>query len=149
MNPELKQLHKRREFFNRHLSKLKGADRRNDIKNLGNTCPSCGYPTLEERCAWDICAICFWEDDGQDDQDSDKIYGGPNSDYSLTAYRLEWDKNLKELKKENSETAKYFREIDELIKLDQESNISEIKNLVDKVSEWFDEGRKNALQQNL
>ena len=63
MNQELKQLHKRRDFFNRNLPKLEGADRRNDIKNLGNTCPSCGYPTLDERNAWDICSICFWEDD--------------------------------------------------------------------------------------
>lgn len=149
MNRELEQLFKRREYFNRHLPKLKGADRRKDIKNLGNTCPSCGYPTLDERYAWEICAICFWEDDGQDDQDADKVYGGPNYDYSLTAHRLEWDKNLKELKNDNSKTARHFRKIDELIKLDQESNISEIMNLVDKVSEWFDEGRKNALQQNL
>ena len=149
MNRELEQLFKRREYFNGHLPKLKGADRRNDIKNLGNTCPSCGYPTLDERNAWEICAICFWEDDGQDDQDADKVYGGPNYDYSLTAHRLEWDRNLKELKKDNSETAGHFRKIDELIKLDQESNISEIMNLVAKVSEWFDEGRKNALQQNI
>lgn len=77
MNRELEQLHKRRDFFNRHLPKLEGADSRSDIKNLGNTCPSCGYPTLNERDAWNICAICFWEDDGQDDLDADKVYGGP------------------------------------------------------------------------
>ncbi|AXP81603.1 hypothetical protein CJ739_2530 [Mariniflexile rhizosphaerae] len=149
MNRELEQFFTRREYFNRHLPKLKGADRRNDIKNLGNTCPSCGYPTLDERNTWEICGICFWEDDGQDDQDADKVYGGPNSDYSLTAHRLEWDKNLKELKKDYTETARNFRRIDELIELDQESNIPEIMKLIDKVSDWFDEGRKSALQQNL
>ncbi|KOF02354.1 hypothetical protein OB69_13125 [Roseivirga seohaensis subsp. aquiponti] len=146
MNQELKQLHKRRDFFNRNLPKLEGADRRNDIKNLGNTCPSCGYPTLDERNAWDICSICFWEDDGQDDQDADKVYGGPNSDYSLTAHRLEWKENLEELKKESSVISEQFRRLDELIERDQESDIYEIMNLVEKVSEWFDGERKNALQ---
>ena len=26
-------------------------------------CFICGYPTLDERCDWDICPICYWEDD--------------------------------------------------------------------------------------
>ena len=27
------------------------------------TCFICGYRTLDSRCNWDICPICFWEDD--------------------------------------------------------------------------------------
>lgn len=27
------------------------------------TCFICGYRTLDARCDWDICPICFWEDD--------------------------------------------------------------------------------------
>ena len=27
------------------------------------TCPCCGYLTLNERGAYDICPVCFWEDD--------------------------------------------------------------------------------------
>lgn len=27
------------------------------------TCPCCGYRTLEEAHGYDICSICFWEDD--------------------------------------------------------------------------------------
>jgi hypothetical protein len=34
-----------------------------------------------ERGADDICPVCFWEDDGQDDHDADEVRGGPN--YSL------------------------------------------------------------------
>ncbi|MFT5619146.1 MAG: hypothetical protein ACI85I_002388 [Arenicella sp.] len=26
-------------------------------------CPCCGYRTLDEKCDWDICKVCFWEDD--------------------------------------------------------------------------------------
>jgi hypothetical protein len=50
-------------------------------------CPCCYYPTLTERGGFDICKLCFWEDDGQDDQDADKVRGGLNSNYSLTEAR--------------------------------------------------------------
>lgn len=31
---------------------------------MGNfTCPCCGYKTLDEQSSWDICNICYWEDD--------------------------------------------------------------------------------------
>jgi len=50
-------------------------------------CPCCGFPTLEERDAFDICEICWWEDDGQDDPHADEIWAGPNKDYSLTDAR--------------------------------------------------------------
>jgi len=26
------------------------------------TCIICGYKTLDSRCEWDICPVCFWED---------------------------------------------------------------------------------------
>src|SRR3569833_2977032 len=29
-------------------------------------CPCCGVRTLIERGGYDICSVCFWEDDGQD-----------------------------------------------------------------------------------
>jgi hypothetical protein len=51
-------------------------------------CPVCGYPTLEERGAYDICDVCRWEDDDQDDESADEIWGGPNSDLSLTQNRI-------------------------------------------------------------
>lgn len=41
-------------------------------------CPCCGYATLEEPSSYEICDICFWEDDGQDDPDADGFIGGPN-----------------------------------------------------------------------
>jgi Cysteine-rich CPCC len=35
-------------------------------------CPCCGFITLTERSADEICPVCFWEDDGQDDHDADE-----------------------------------------------------------------------------
>jgi hypothetical protein len=39
-------------------------------------CPCCGYPTIDEKASYDICILCYWEDDGQDDLDADLIRGG-------------------------------------------------------------------------
>lgn len=50
-------------------------------------CPCCRFPTLGERGAFEICPICWWEDDGQDDADADEVRGGPNRDLSLTVAR--------------------------------------------------------------
>jgi hypothetical protein len=51
-------------------------------------CPCCGRKSLGERAAWEICRVCWWEDDGQDNIDADEVAGGPNADVSLTAARL-------------------------------------------------------------
>jgi hypothetical protein len=50
-------------------------------------CPCCGYLTLSERGGFEICDVCFWEDDGQDDPDADVVRGGPNRGLSLTEAR--------------------------------------------------------------
>lgn len=50
-------------------------------------CPCCGFRTLPERGGYDICPVCFWEDDGQDDHDADVVRGGPNYSLSLTKAR--------------------------------------------------------------
>ncbi|WP_421704542.1 CPCC family cysteine-rich protein [Aliiroseovarius sp.] len=52
-----------------------------------HTCPCCGFPTLEARAVFDICEICWWEDDGQDAPYADEVWAGPNKDYSLTMAR--------------------------------------------------------------
>ena len=50
-------------------------------------CPCCGYTTLPVRGGDEICQVCFWEDDGQDDIDEDDVRGGPNHLLSLTQAR--------------------------------------------------------------
>jgi len=49
-------------------------------------CPCCGRATLSSRGAYQICPVCFWEDDGQDSADADVARGGPNA-VSLTEGR--------------------------------------------------------------
>ena len=54
---------------------------------LTHHCPCCTYKTLAERGGFEICPVCFWEDDGQDDSDADEIRGGPNGSLSLVTAR--------------------------------------------------------------
>ena len=53
-------------------------------------CPCCVCLTLNERCGWDIFAVCFWEDDGQDDRNADAVFGGPNGRLSLSQARANY-----------------------------------------------------------
>jgi cysteine-rich CPCC protein len=46
-------------------------------------CPCCKHLTLSSRGYYEICKVCFWEDDGQDEHDAEIVRGGPNSDLSL------------------------------------------------------------------
>ncbi|MFI5096110.1 MAG: CPCC family cysteine-rich protein [Candidatus Acidiferrales bacterium] len=36
-------------------------------------CPCCRFKTLHGRGGFELCPICFWEDDGQDDHDADGV----------------------------------------------------------------------------
>jgi hypothetical protein len=66
------------------------------FKKFGDrfVCPCCNYPTLAGRISYEICGLCDWEDDGQDDGDADQVAGGPNSDYSLTEARENFKRHL-------------------------------------------------------
>lgn len=74
-------------------------DRRRKFNLLLNsgvfTCPSCGYPTLGDRGCYEICTLCGWEDDGQDDENADEVWGGPNQELSLNDSRFLFETNKK------------------------------------------------------
>ncbi len=50
-------------------------------------CPCCGRAALAERNSYEICKVCWWEDDGQDNARADTVMGGPNYGVSLTQGR--------------------------------------------------------------
>ena len=52
---------------------------------MNSACPCCGYLTLSQNAAYEICGVCFWEDDGQGTSSADTVRGGSNGDLSLTA----------------------------------------------------------------
>lgn len=53
-------------------------------------CPCCGCLTLEDRGYFDVCEVCYWQDDGQDDHDADVVRGGSNHSLSLTQARANY-----------------------------------------------------------
>jgi hypothetical protein len=144
---------KRRAFFDLHFPPIEGADA---FDALSNSCPSCGYLTLEQRSGFETCSFCFWVDDGQDDIDADEVMGGPNGHYSLTVHREEvfdWMTALKERKYE--EEYPEFSIGRELIQLDQLMLASPIDKqaIPDQIAvltECFEESRdsKNARSKN-
>ena len=83
--PTPEELHRRSRWFEEYTARL-GAD----PSTLPLRCPCCRCLTLQERSAFEICPVCFWEDDGQDDHDAMLIRGGPNGTLSLTAARLNY-----------------------------------------------------------
>ena len=51
-------------------------------------CPCCRFKTPCGRAQEEICKVCYWQDDGQDDHDADDVRGGPNGTLSLRQARL-------------------------------------------------------------
>lgn len=55
---------------------------------ISNYCPVCHCATLAERGMFDICPVCFWEDDGSwSEEHPDEPNGGPNYALSLSQAR--------------------------------------------------------------
>jgi hypothetical protein len=50
-------------------------------------CLCCGNRTLSVPAAFELCPVCWWQDDGQDETDADIVRGGANGALSLTAAR--------------------------------------------------------------
>ena len=46
-------------------------------------CPCCKFKTLFGRGGFEMCPVCWWEDDGQDEHDAEHVRGGPNGNLSL------------------------------------------------------------------
>jgi hypothetical protein len=102
-------------------------------------CPCCNYPTLPSWFDYDICYLCWWEDDGQDDDDADRVKGGPNSDYSLTEARTNFNKYLISFRPSDSRFTSHRnekidsikRDIIKLLEARVDSESTRIKELVD------------------
>lgn len=71
----------RRSFFERHKKH----------RNRYITCPACGYPTLLERDSYEMCQLCHWEDEGQDDPNADDPIDGLNGRVSLAQARINFE----------------------------------------------------------
>lgn len=78
-------------------------------------CPCCGLRTIGQRSEYEICPVCWWEDDGQDNADAHNGLGGPNGVLSLTQARINvlvhglFDPSRADLREQQSSAGKYQR----------------------------------------
>ena len=91
--PSAEELERRANWFKRYVTQLDRSVSAPLREGILYRCPCCGSRTLEERGGYEVCQVCYWEDDGQDDEDADAVRGGPNGDLSLTQAR----KNFREI----------------------------------------------------
>src|SRR5215813_4159039 len=69
-----------------------GSKQSNEVRYA---CPCCGYPTLGALGEFEICSLCCWEDDGQDDADADLVRGPPELDTRIGGPDSEREKEAK------------------------------------------------------
>jgi len=82
--PSPEEIERRKQWFEWYIDRLKNRSVREPPQDgVSYRCPCCGYRTLGERGGYEICPVCFWEDDGQDENDADVVRGGPNGSLSL------------------------------------------------------------------
>ncbi len=110
------------------------------LNNEHFNCPCCGYPTLTSSGDFEICFLCYWEDDGQNDFEADFVAGGPNKDYSLMEARKNFNKYLIMYRPSDPDFKRLKnKKIDELkmqiISIFKNSNIKEIKSQYDRIKE--------------
>jgi hypothetical protein len=84
-NPSPEEVARRLAWFNEYTARLD-----QQPPGLPLRCPCCGCNTLGERGVYEICPVCYWEDDGQDEQNADEVWGGPNGALSLTEARANY-----------------------------------------------------------
>lgn len=94
MQDENEGLHARLAWFETYVSRAREGVQAAPEQGIRYGCPCCGYPTLTERGNYEICSLCHWEDDGQDNPRADERWGGPNGNYSLTEARLNFSRYL-------------------------------------------------------
>lgn len=83
------------ETFQDELNELEEMEESGDWKKIEPIgcelqCPCCDYFTLGERGKYEICPICFWEDDGIDLEDLDE-HSVPNH-ITLREGRINFEK---------------------------------------------------------
>jgi hypothetical protein len=66
-----------------------GAGRKQSAK-VRYRCPCCGYRTLDAPETLGLCPVCWWEDDGQEDEDAYEVRLTVNGQLSLSEARLNY-----------------------------------------------------------
>jgi hypothetical protein len=83
----------RREWFERFADRVEAGEQPMPPRGLKYPCACCGYPTLEGM-PYEICVLCWWENNGQDDPYAHEVWEGTNHGYSLAEARANFERAL-------------------------------------------------------
>ena len=61
------------------------------LMEISFRCPCCGFRTLDAPAALSLCPVCWWEDDGQEDEDAAEVRLTVNGALSLAEARLHFE----------------------------------------------------------
>lgn len=75
------------QWFESYTKRLEASEFKPPYEGQRFACPCCGYLTLAEARSGDICELCLWEDNGQDDAHADELWYSTNGYYSLARAR--------------------------------------------------------------
>ena len=89
-------------MFRKAIAALDARDHANAPRWQGwFLCPCCKYPTLTVREAYEVCPLCRWEDDGQDDADADTLSPDAPNGRTLTKARANFAAHLDQFDADN------------------------------------------------
>ena len=100
-------------------------------------CPCCGFRTLHARGSYEMCSICAWEDDGQNDPAADDVFNGPNGTYSLTEARANF------LAHGDMYSRRVTREVSQRPSPARASLLADVHRIVDGID--FDDNRSSLI----
>ena len=83
----------RRAWFDRYAERADAGELPVSVRGLKFPCACCGYPTLD-GIPYEVCVLCGWEHNGQDDPHADEVWEGANHGYSLAEARRNFEHHL-------------------------------------------------------
>lgn len=141
------QLAARQRWFEQYVERVSSGSLQPQLPDKRYTCPCCGYPTLTERGGYEICELCGWEDDGQDDPHANEVWGGPNGRYSLAEARSNF-KQHRSMYSPSEEAQRTKRYKPNLARIEAKSRLIEaFESLAIKCSETWNKEQWNQIMQ--
>ena len=99
-----------------------------NIDIIMKLCPCCKLLTLPDMDLHEICPVCWWEKDDQNETNKYEIFGGPNHDYSLSEAQSNFKKYYIMFRPSDPKFSKLNKEIKikkEMIRLYQNMLVSD------------------------
>lgn len=126
---------RRRKYFRKHFPVLKMGTPIEVPDVSLNTCPVCGYYSLTIRASFDICFLCFWEDDWLAAYNPEEV-SAPNrmsineAKQEFTQFKFRFMQTAFPIDNLSFTVQKLWQEIDVLIEEDSKSATGRVSQIL-------------------